>query len=311
MPAGVLLHDVVALHAGLVNSAEQRGRVHFTANGEGRTLAIQTPVKLDSSRMNHVQGAFGDGNCTPHDHPRLCVASPHGDEVAPLKRPLKSKSNRTQRDGSSAHHEEASEKSPPALWPAFKALLAVMVSTLLSCDQAAVFADSSFFFSVRVCHHCSFEMSEDISQHQYRNSSTLSQEKNVQQQMSCATLPLVLITSTALMTIWVATSGPVKRARQVQYLYSQHLLFRPHMPGSALMIGVCFLSLLGPSLAAKPRRTMLPGQILQEQKGVVPSARSGAGMVVFQGKVLVFGGLSAGGTVAATALHSPGACLCF
>ena len=131
--------------------------------------------------------------------------------------------------------------------------------------------------------------------------------------MSCATLPLVLITSTALMTIWVATSGPVKRARQVQYLYSQHLLFRPHMPGSALMIGVCFLSLLGPSLAANTKpRTMLPsGQILQEQKGVVPSARSGAGMAVFQGKVLVFGGLSAGGTVAATALHSPDVCLRF
>ena len=288
------MHDVVALHAGLVNSAEQRGRVHFTANGEGRTLAIQTPVKLDSSRMNHVQGAFGDGNCTPDENPRLCVASLHGDEVAPSKRPSKSKSNRTQRDGSSAHHEEASEKSPPALWPAFKALLAVLVSTLLSCDQAAAFADSSFFL-FRVCH-------QDTSHHQYRNSSTLSQEKNVQQKLFCATLPLVPITSTALVTIWVVTSGPVKGARQVQYLYSQHLL---------LMF--FFFSLLGPSLAANTKtREMLPsGQILQEQKGVVPSARSGAGMVVFQGKVLVFGGLSAGGTVAATALHSPGACLRF
>jgi len=76
-------------------------------------------------------------------------------------------------------------------------------------------------------------------------------------------------------------------------------------PRTVLMIGVCILSLFDPSLAVKTR-TMLPsGEILQVHKGFVPSARSGAGIVVFQGKVLVFGGLSAGGTLATAVLHSP------
>ena len=47
--------------------------------------------------------------------------------------------------------------------------------------------------------------------------------------------------------------------------------------------------------ASKRRPGAFPGQILQRDAGSIPAARFGAGMVWFEGQVLVFGGVTNGG----------------
>ena len=59
------------------------------------------------------------------------------------------------------------------------------------------------------------------------------------------------------------------------------------------------LALVAPSAQAKkPRPGTFPGRILESDVGSVPAARSGAGMVWSEGKVLVFGGVADGGSFA-------------
>ena len=59
------------------------------------------------------------------------------------------------------------------------------------------------------------------------------------------------------------------------------------------------LSFVFPAAQASKRRPgAIPGTILQREVGSIPAARSGAGMVWFQGQVLLFGGVADGGTFA-------------
>ena len=242
--------------------------MHSTADSEGRTITIQTPVNMDFLRTNSFarhdmsrrwtclgdMTCLGDGNCILQHHPRHCIVSLHGDAVALSKWPSKSTWNRTNRDGSSAHHDDAPEESAPTLWPAFKAFLAIMVWQV-STGRVKLLAD-------RVC-----------SDHGQCHRGVTSVAFALRDRGLAGLCHLFLR---------LVASQKCKRKRGVSMILTK---------------GLFIVSFFVPSIAMKTRNMTSPGKILGVQKGTPPSARSGAGMVKFQGMMLVFGGLSGGGKV--------------
>lgn len=129
-------------------------------------------------------------------------------------------------------------------------------------------------------------------------------------------LPMLII-AIFTVSLTVAEMMP-KPPLQAQMLVNLLVAFQKNRSrGSGkVVLGLLIVSAVLPRTAALKTRPMLlqewgesgQGQILPTVSGNLPFARSGAGMASFEGKLLVFGGVTGGGTLRILSCTNCSAC---